>query len=201
MLVVLYDHSKGSGIIPSWLPQHLDKSKSPGISFTIHQVYEERVCIFSTDNVFCISISTCVSVSSDGREEKSLRVRPQVAASSATKFDLVIIVIAIISFIIIVIIISIIILIIIVIVVIIAFIIIIIIISTINFVTIRKSVGPGSQLIIIILIIIIIIIIMIIIIIIIIVIIIFTIRKSVGPGSQLSVDLERGIVLIKVFKF
>ena len=71
MLVVLYDHSKGSGIIPSWLPQHLDrwvldKSKSPGISFTIHQVDEERVCIFSTDNVFCISISTCVSVSSDG---------------------------------------------------------------------------------------------------------------------------------------
>ena len=66
LVVLLYDHSKGSGIIPSWLPQHLDKSKSPGISFTIQQVDEERVCIFSTDNVFCISISTCVSVSSDG---------------------------------------------------------------------------------------------------------------------------------------
>ena len=71
MLVVLYDHSKGSGIIPSWLPQHLDrwvlyKRKSPGISFTIQQVDGERVCIFSTDHVFSISISTCVSVSSDG---------------------------------------------------------------------------------------------------------------------------------------
>ena len=46
MLVVLYDHSKGSGIIPSWLPQHLDTSKSPGISFTIQQVDEERSVYF-----------------------------------------------------------------------------------------------------------------------------------------------------------